>query len=48
MSNLGPCEYYAGISPVVSGYETLLDDLMLLQNMIDLLQNSQRKELSNP
>ena len=30
------------------GYSTSADDLMLLQNMIDLLQNSQRKELSNP
>lgn len=30
------------------GYSTSTDDLMLLQNMIDLLQNSQRKELSNP
>ncbi|CBL46552.1 hypothetical protein HDN1F_29690 [gamma proteobacterium HdN1] len=30
------------------GYSASADDLMLLQNMIDLLQNSQRKELSNP
>ena len=30
------------------GYSTSTDDLMLLKNMIDLLQNTQRKELSNP
>lgn len=30
------------------GYNASKDDLILLQNMIDLLQNSQRKELSNP
>jgi hypothetical protein len=29
------------------GYSASTDDLTLLQNMIDLLQNSQRKELSN-
>lgn len=30
------------------GYDPSKDDLILLQNMIDLLQNSQRMELSNP
>lgn len=30
------------------GYTPSKEDFMLLQKMIDLLQNSQRKELSNP